>query len=157
MFNQGNENSMKLLYLANDFAIYENGTLIAISKVPDEPNPRYENEKPRYTPVLALLVLLVFAGFSLTIPLHPTRSAVPNGCSAAVALPPGESAADCILQATRDNSAKTAEKATKETTATSASTPTNNQVANLQFVLTEFSKVIWATLPTRQTLAASQL
>lgn len=123
---------MKLLHLANDFALSENETLLTSSQIIVLPKSRYNEEKTRYTPVVALLILLVFAGFTLTIPLHPSRSAVPNGCSTTETLPAGQTAAACILQATGNNSPKIAVKGGGE--ASSNTGPlVNSQVISVEY------------------------
>jgi hypothetical protein len=130
---------MKLLHLANDFILPEIQTLAiapkVIVKIPTTP---YQ-AAPRRKTVIALLILLVFAGFSLTIPLHPTRSAVPNGCSTAIALPGGESGANCIMQATNPT------KPTRKYAAlpdTPASYLVNSQAVSVQLARVIFVRAV---------------
>jgi hypothetical protein len=145
---------MKLLYLPNDFDLSDSTALSISPEIVTQPNPNDSQEKPRYTPVIALIVLFVFAGFSLTIPLHPARSAVPNGCSTSIALPPGESAATCIMQATtKDNSARGVEKSAEIFDMTLV----NGQVISVQFAKKVFSRVVRSNLITEMAAGLNNL
>lgn len=143
---------MKLLHLANDFALPEMRSLTISPKVIVKA-PAYLQGEPRRKPVIALLILLFFAGLSLTIPLHPTRSAVPNACSTAAALPDGESAAACIYQAT--NPARPSSKY-----ALLPDTPdgylVNSQVVSIQLATVMFVKTVKDNFLTGHNRSANQ-
>ncbi|MBN9388671.1 MAG: hypothetical protein J0I20_11510 [Chloroflexi bacterium] len=134
---------MKLLHLANDFELPEIQTLTISPKVIVNVPPTYLQEIPRRKAIVALLILLIFASFSLTIPLHPTRSAVPNGCSTAIALPNGESAANCIMQATSPSKPTRKFAALPETP---ASYLVNSQAVSVQLARVIFVRVVGYSL-----------
>lgn len=145
---------MKLLYLASDFDLSDKDPLLTSSKIVLRPISRYDQEKTRYTPVVALLIMFVFAGFSLTIPLHPTRSAVPNGCSTTVALSAGESAATCILQATKENISQPVEASSGASNVEAGPLARNYEVSPW-FTNFRFAMTVLVNLLARQGLLAS--
>lgn len=83
---------MKLLHLTNDFATSNNNTLLVPAMHIAKPSGISNQGKTRFTPV-ALLLLLVFAGFSLTIPLHPVSSS--DSCNTGLALAADADTSNC--------------------------------------------------------------
>lgn len=90
--------TMKLLHLASDFAP-SSPVLLSTATSVEKPTGLRSHSSTRYTPIV-LFILLVFAGFSLTVPLHPSRSTDPDSCSNATALAPGTDGSDCSDLAT---------------------------------------------------------
>lgn len=85
--------NMKLLHLASDFVPTSPAILSSATSV-EKPTGLRSQRSTRYTPIV-LIILLVFAGFSLTVPLHPSRSTGLDNCSNATVLAAKTPVSDC--------------------------------------------------------------